>query len=153
MRTPQWIKKLTGTAGEYFVAAELSKRGIINALLPENFSDDDIMVARKDGKDNGSIQVKACHPDRGNSFPLYDKHEEWEKAESNQYVVFVLLGSPKNNEPPRFWIATKKEVGKACKEHPCHGTENSERRFSIQGKIAIKTEWENNWNVFKKYMP
>jgi hypothetical protein len=37
MRTPQWIKKLGGHAGELFVCAELSKRGIPNALLPENF--------------------------------------------------------------------------------------------------------------------
>ena len=41
MRTPQWIKKLGGHAGELFVCAELSKRGIPNALLPENFPHDD----------------------------------------------------------------------------------------------------------------
>jgi hypothetical protein len=28
MRTPEWIKKLGGHAGELYVAAELSKRGI-----------------------------------------------------------------------------------------------------------------------------
>jgi hypothetical protein len=48
-RTPQWIKKLGGHAGELFVSAELSKRGIPNSLLPENFSDDDILVGNKDG--------------------------------------------------------------------------------------------------------
>jgi len=37
MRTEQWIKKHGGHAGELFVCAELSKRGIPNALLPENF--------------------------------------------------------------------------------------------------------------------
>ena len=47
-RTPQWVKKLGGHAGELYVAAELSKRGIPNALLPENFSDDDILGGRKD---------------------------------------------------------------------------------------------------------
>jgi hypothetical protein len=33
MKTPQWIKKLGGHAGELYVAAELSKRSIPNALL------------------------------------------------------------------------------------------------------------------------
>jgi hypothetical protein len=49
MKTPQWVKKLSGHAGELYVAAELSKRGILNALLPENFSDDDILIGTKDG--------------------------------------------------------------------------------------------------------
>ena len=50
MKTPQWIKKLGGHAGELYVAVELSKRGIPNALLPENFSDDDILFGQKNGK-------------------------------------------------------------------------------------------------------
>ncbi len=61
MRTPQWIKNLGGHAGEHFVCAELSKRGIPNALLPENFPHDDIMVSDRDGMRTAYIQVKACH--------------------------------------------------------------------------------------------
>jgi hypothetical protein len=67
MPTPQWVKKLGGHAGELYVAAELSKRGIPNALLPENFTDDDIMIGHKDGTRVGFIQVKSCHPDRSKS--------------------------------------------------------------------------------------
>lgn len=40
MKTPQWIKKLSGHTDELYVTVELSKRGIPNSLLPENFSDD-----------------------------------------------------------------------------------------------------------------
>ena len=58
-RTPQWIKKLGGHAGELYVAAELSKRGIPNALLPENFSDDGILGGRKDSDEVFYVQVKA----------------------------------------------------------------------------------------------
>ena len=64
MKTPNWIKKLGGHAGELYVCAELSKRGIPNALLPENFSDDDILVGDKVAKNIAFVQVKACHPDR-----------------------------------------------------------------------------------------
>ena len=67
MRTPQWEKKLGGHAGELYVAAELSKRGIPNALLPENFSDDDLLAGAKGGNKLCFIQVKSCHPDRSST--------------------------------------------------------------------------------------
>jgi len=60
MATPQWIKKLGGHAGELYTAAELSKRGIANALLPENFSDDDIIFGLKGGNVLGYIQGRCC---------------------------------------------------------------------------------------------
>ena len=98
MPTPQWVKKLGGHAGELYVAAELSKRGISNALLPENFSDDDILFGQKNGEALGYIQVKSCHPDRAITFILRETDEKWAKAANNQFVVFVWLGSPKKNE-------------------------------------------------------
>jgi hypothetical protein len=123
MRTSQWKKKLSGHAGELYVAAELSKRGIPNALLPENFSGDDIIIGRKGGLEIGYIQVKSCHPDHGgNSFKLKPEHAEWVSAPKNQYVVFVWLGSSAKNEAPRFWIATKAEVGEACELHPARNS-------------------------------
>ena len=150
MATPQWIKKLGGHAGELYVAAELSKRGIPNALLPENFSDDDILIGKKDGSRTAFIQVKACHPDRSSTFILRETNEEWVSAPANQFVVFVWLGAPSENEPPRFWIATKKEVGERCKEHAAHGTENWERRFSPKD---FPTKWANNWAAFARFLP
>ncbi len=90
-----------------YVAAELSKRGVPNALLPENFSGDDLIAGKKDGSEICFIQVKSCHPDRGKNFPLYEKHENWVNAEDNQFVVFVCLGSPAKNEGPRYWVATE----------------------------------------------
>ena len=114
MATPQLIKKLGGHAGELFVAAELSKRGIPNSLLPENFPDDDIFIAKKDGASVGFIQVKACHPDRSSSFILRSNNESWMDAPNNQFVVFVWLGSPKTNQSPRYWIAKQNEVGAIC---------------------------------------
>ena len=150
MRTAQWIKKLGGHAGELYVAAELSKRGIPNSLLPENFSDDDILMGEKDGSEIAYIQVKSCHPDRAESFILREAHEKWVKAPDNQFVVFVWLGSPQKNESPEYWVATKRDVGIACTKLPSHGTKNWERRFS---RDRLDTKWKDNWLIFKKYMP
>lgn len=94
MRTPQWIKKLGRHAGELYVAAELPKRGIPNSLLPEDFSDDDIIVGTKDGSNIAYIQVKSCHPDRDSSFILRETNEEWGNAPNNQFVAFVWSDSP-----------------------------------------------------------
>ena len=142
MKTPQWIKKLGGHAGELYVAAELSKRGIPNALLPENFSGDDLIAGAKSGTKLCFLQVKSCHPTRSRSFLLRWCDEQWESAPENQVVVFVWLGSPETNESPRYWIATKRDVGFACKNHAAHGTSNWERRFYLKD---FPIEWENNW--------
>jgi len=148
MATSQWIKKLGGHAGELYVAAELSKRAIANALLPENFSGDDVLLGQKDGTAIGFVQVKACHPDRSSTFILRETDEKWVTAPDNQYVVFVWLGSPRKNEPPRYWIAEKRAVGALCQSHAAHGTDNWERRFSPK---QLPQEWENNWALFERY--
>lgn len=101
-RTPQWIKKLGGHSGELYVAAELSKQGIPNSLLPENFSDDDILAGNKGGTEICYIQVKSCHPDRSKTFILRSNHENWVNAPENNYVIFVWLGSP--STPRRKYI-------------------------------------------------
>ncbi len=152
MPTPQWIKKLGGHAGELYVAAELSKRGIANALLPENFSDDDILFGLKGGTVLGYIQVKSCHPDRSSSWKLDAKNEGWIKAPKNEFVVFVWLGSPSKNESPRFWVTTKQAVGKHLMKDPSHGTSNTDRRIHLKDKnpvITIHGEWENNWALLE----
>jgi hypothetical protein len=150
MRTPNWIKKLGGHGGELYVCAELSKRGIPNALLPENFSDDDILIGNKDGTHVAYIQVKACHPGRSESFILRESNEAWCSAPKNQFCIFVWLGKPHIFEPPRYWIAKKQEVGTKCREHTAHGTSNWERRFFPKD---FPIEWENRWALFDEFLP
>ena len=149
MRTQQWIKKLGGHAGELYVAAELSKRGIPNALLPENFSDDDVLVGAKDGSALGLIQIKACHPDRAKTFILRETDERWVNASDSEFVVFVWLGSPGVNEAPRYWIALKSDVGHVCVRHPAHGTTNWERRLRVDELEA--QGWRDNWALFEPF--
>jgi hypothetical protein len=149
MATPQWKKKLGGHAGELYVAAELSKRGIPNSLLPENFSDDDIMAGHKGGSALCFIQVKSCHPDRSKSFILSESAERWISASDNQFVAFVWLGSPAKSECPRYWIAHKADVGNACIHHSQHGTANWERRFYPED---FDQSWENNWAIVEQYV-
>jgi hypothetical protein len=150
MATEQWIKKLGEHAGELYVCAELSKRGIPNALLPENFSDDDILVGDKAATHVACIQVKACHPDRSKSFILRETQEAWASQPDNQFCVFVWLGKPAKFKPPRYWLARKREVGELCIAHQAHGTSNWERRFFPDD---LPREWENRWSLFEAFFP
>jgi len=154
-RTPQWIKKLGGFAGELYVAAEFAKRGICVSLLPENFPDDDLMIASRNSSKISYVQVKACHPQRSSTFILHATDEKWsEPSESKnreRFVVFVDLGNPANNESPSYWIATRMDVGKACISHPAHGTNNWERRFS-KGALDAKG-WKDDWSLFNQFLP
>jgi len=159
MVTEQWIKKLGGHAGELYVAAELSKRAITTALLPENFSDDDIIIGKKGGETIGFIQVKSCHSDRGRSFHLSKKNEKWANAKGNEFVVLVYLGSPTNNEITRYWIAKKLEVGAFLKNYPY---DSKERRIYLKNEkyplVSLELneqlkKWENQWKIFDEYLP
>lgn len=164
MATPQWIKKLGGHAGELFVCAELSKRAIPNALLPENFADDDILVGNKAATQIGFVQVKACHPDRSKSFILRETQEAWRSAADNQFCALVWLGRTNTYEAPRYWLALKREVGELCLAHAAHGTSNWERRFFPPDAVApsgsgtkqrmfLPSAWENRWSLFDKFRP
>jgi Holliday junction resolvase-like predicted endonuclease len=51
-------KQLSGIAGEYYVAAELSRRGYLAAITLRNSEGIDILVSNIDGNKLFSIQVK-----------------------------------------------------------------------------------------------
>lgn len=59
---PGRIKKgegtLIGNAGEYFVVAELLKRGVIAALAPRNTPGFDLLAARKDSTVKVRVKTK-----------------------------------------------------------------------------------------------
>ncbi len=84
------------------------------------------------------------------SFALHEQHEAWADAPENQFVVFVWLGSPGRTEGPRYWIARKAEVGRACAERRPKNPEHKERRFFLK---AMPVEWENAWQLFDPYTP
>ncbi|RMD61095.1 aspartate ammonia-lyase [Candidatus Parcubacteria bacterium] len=98
-------KGLTGVAGEYFVAAELSRLGYVASITLRNTKGIDILVSNATATRQIAIQVKA---NQGNK-------PEWvlnKKAESfysdNLFYVFVNLKSP--DERPDFYIVPSKVV-------------------------------------------
>jgi hypothetical protein len=103
---------LSGVAGEYFVAAELSRRGYVASLTLRNTRGIDILASDLDATKSVGIQVKATQ----------GPYTSWivgrfgnDEIASNLFFVFISmygLGEPK------YYVVPKREVAKyAEKKH------------------------------------
>jgi hypothetical protein len=96
---------LTGVAGEYYVAAELSKRGYIASITLRNTKGVDIVCSNEDASKSVAIQVKTNR--RSNrDWMLNQKCEDY--FADNLFYVFVTLNN--NVRPPDFFIVPSKTV-------------------------------------------
>jgi hypothetical protein len=99
----------TGVAGEYFVAAELSRRGAVVTITSKNTPDVDILASNSGGTKLVQIQVKAGRNDTG-GFIIGSRRQ---KFGVNTFYVFVLL---KGDAKPEYWIIPYNEV-RSIAEH------------------------------------
>jgi hypothetical protein len=125
---------LCGVAGEYFVAAELSRRGYVASLTLRNTRGIDILASNSDATKTIGIQVKTNQTDRPEW--ILNRKAEAEVAE-NLFYVFVRLnrtGSPAFHVVPRAIVANfVREEHEAWSKAPgkggrAHG-ESSVRKF------------------------
>ena len=93
----------TGRSGEYYVAAELSRRGFNATTFAGNLPDFDIVaVAPPTGKAL-YVQVKTS---TSNGWQL-DLRKGLKQPKPDMFWVLVHL---RNNEPPRYWVIHSKEM-------------------------------------------
>src|SRR5436309_5768459 len=94
-------KTLCGIAGEYFVAAELTRHGYIASLTLRNTRGVDILASNADAAKSVSIQVKT-NQRAAREWMMTQKAEEG--LAENLFFVFVTLpdvGSPTYHIVPR----------------------------------------------------
>lgn len=134
-------KTLTGVAGEYFVAAELSRRGYIASLTLRNTRGVDILVSNADATRSVGIQVKT--KSRGKPRWLLSQKAESDVAENLFYVFVNLNGaeSPEYYVVPRAavaasvrkshqqWLATPGIGGKAHKDNEMRVFQDAEKKY------------------------
>lgn len=102
---------LSGVAGEYYVAAELTKRGYIASITLRNTKGVDILCSNSDASKSVAIQVKTNR--RSNrSWMLNQKSEDY--FADNLFYVFVNLND--NLKPPDYFIVSSKDVAKHAKD-------------------------------------
>lgn len=99
-----------GIAGEYLVAAELSRRGYVASLTLRNTRGIDILASNKDATKSVGIQVKTSQ--RATADWVMSKKAEQDLAE-NLFYVFVSLPP---HAPASFHIVPRKVVGQYVRE-------------------------------------
>ena len=99
-------KGLSGVAGEYFVAGELSRRGYVASITLRNTRGIDVLAASADASRAVSIQVKT-NQGAAKQWMLNEKAEVM--AEQNLFYVFVNLngfdGKPTYHVVPSMVVA------------------------------------------------
>lgn len=104
-------KGMTGIAGEYYVAAELSRRGYVASFTLRNTKGIDILVSSEDGSKSRAIQVKSSN-NESKAWVLNKKSEL--SFSDNLFYVFVNLKTVDSR--PDFYIVPSKVVAKFVKE-------------------------------------
>ncbi len=96
---------LAGVAGECFVAAKLSRRGIIASISLRNTRGIDILATHHDASRAITIQCKTNQLSRS-TWIFNEKSEDM--ASPGHFYVFVSLGEP--TQRPTFHVVPSKAV-------------------------------------------
>jgi hypothetical protein len=131
---------LTGVSGEYFVAAELSRRGYVASLTLRNTRGIDVLVANGDASRSVGIQVKSRRG-KGKAWVLNEKAETY--VAKNLFYVFVALGAdlPAFHVVPsrivsgsirslhKKWLATPGKRGQPHRDNPMRTFRDSANEY------------------------
>lgn len=101
-----------GVSGEYFVAAELTKRGFIASITLRNTKGIDILATNSEASKTANIQVKT-RQGKGRSWVLSEKAETYHA--SGLFYVFVNLKGL--TERPEYFIVPSQKVASFVKKN------------------------------------
>lgn len=111
MKKGQLTAVLSGVAGEYLCAGELSRRGYIASITLRNSRGVDILATNKDASRSVAIQVKTSY---GSStcWVLGQKAEDYHA--DNLFYIFVNLN---HGGVPDYYIVPSKVVADTIREY------------------------------------
>ena len=126
-------KGMTGIAGEYYVAAELSRRGYVASFTLRNTKGIDILVSSEDGSKSRAIQVKSSN-NEAKAWVLNKKSEL--SFSDNLFYVFVNLKTVDSR--PDFYIVPSKVVAKFVKESHASWLSSPSKTGKIRKDSAMR---------------
>ncbi len=140
----------TGVAGEYFIAAELSRRGYVASLTSNNTKDIDLVASNASASETVCIQVKSNQGTQREW--LLSRKCEAIRPESYFYIFVNLNGL----ETPEYFIVPSKVVAEfATRAHQEYLTnlgkkgqqrkDNSIRKFRDEHGVYL-----NKWNLLSQ---
>ena len=133
---------LTGVAGEYFVAAELSRRGFIASISLRNTRGIDILATNQAASRSITIQCKTNQSGQKH-WMLNEKSERFFAAD--HYYVFVALSAA--TERPSFHVVPSKTVAKfiADSHQQWLRTPGRDGRQHVDSALRKFMDFENNY--------
>ncbi len=96
---------LTGAAGEYYVAAELSRRGWLATVTIKNAPGTDVLAQHVETRHVIAVQTKTAS--QGSHFQLQEKDERLTEAKNEWYAFVALRGEL---ERPTFLLVPRNVV-------------------------------------------
>ncbi len=128
---------MTGLAGEFFVAAELLKRGLLVSVTFGNAKAIDLLAYHPVTKRNFNIQVKSL---RSKNYFLIGHA----KVDRSHTYVFVLLNKPQ--EPVQYFIVP----GKTLADEPKRFAKwfLDQKMPGIHPKTLTQEGFESAWSLF-----
>ena len=130
---PKLPKILSGVAGEYFVAAELSRRGHIASITLRNTRGVDILVANADVSKSIGIQVKTNQ----NSVRSWMLNEKVESIQSRDlFYVFVNLNGM--IAQPTYHIVPSEVVALYCRTSHAEWLSSPGRRGQARSDNSMR---------------
>ncbi len=143
----------SGVSGEYFVAAELSRRGYMCSITLKNTKGIDVLVSNENSKKLVGVQVKTNNSNR-KAWVLNKKAEEL----SEDNFIYVFTNLKELDQLPDYYIVPSQIVAKYVKkEHKewlntpgekgqAH-RENDMRMFRDENE-----EFKNKWEIFERLL-
>ena len=113
MQRAKLSKSQSGISGEYFVAAELSRRGYVATLTQRTTRGIDILVANADATKSCGIQVKTTQGGF-NSWLIGKKDCEGSRLASTLVFVFVSMYGL---DSPKYYVVPRRAVARYAKRN------------------------------------
>ncbi len=120
----------TGLSGEYFVAAELYRRGWSVGMTIGNAKSVDLFAEK--GEFRIAIQVKAIYKRKNVGWPIMQN-----KVRNDCFYIFVNLNADKM-EQPDYFVCTANEARDKVKQYQTRGI--------IDLSTLNSEAFKNNWN-------
>lgn len=105
-------RNLSGIAGTYYVAAELSRRGYVALVTLKNTVGVDIFVSSEQSFKSIGIQVKTNQHSKRKGWLLSKKNEEL----SDENLVYVLVNMKEDGERPDFYIIPSETLAQEVRD-------------------------------------
>jgi hypothetical protein len=146
-----------GRAGEYFVVAELNKRGAFAVPFAGNMPKIDLIACNHDESRVVYIQVKTKRGGKTWHSSIIGSKPTSPKADEVNFWAFVDLGNL--GEHPRFWIVPdwwiKNDIYSAHQAYlQKHGGYRASNPDSTHHAIDEKrlTEWQGRWEILSIFV-